>query len=74
MDPDVLKLFLAVTSAVAHLPTNEKTWPFAEREGEHVSPLLARTHGQASASASFPTESGDMVWHQGVTLRVAGRE
>lgn len=57
-DPDALKSFLAVTSAVAHPLTNGETWPCAEREGEHVSPFLARTPVQASAPTSFPMELG----------------
>lgn len=44
LDPDALKSFLAVTFAVAHPLTNEKTWSLAEREAENVIPCLAHTN------------------------------
>lgn len=73
VDPDALKSFLAVLFAVAHPPTNEKTWSLAKREGEDVSPSLAYTNTQASEPTSFSTKCwGGMVWHQGVKLGVAG--
>lgn len=79
VDPDALKSFLAVTSAVAHPLTNGETWPCAEREGEHVSPFLARTPVQASAPTSFPIELGvggarHTVEYPGVTLQGVQRE
>lgn len=58
VDPDALKSFLAVLCAVAHPLTNEKTRSLAEREGEHVSPPLARTRVQASVPGGKGVASG----------------
>lgn len=58
VDPDALKSFLAVLLAVAHPPTNEKTWSLARREGEDLSPSLACPNTQASAPISFSTKWG----------------
>lgn len=59
VDPDALKSFLAVLFAVAHPPTNEKTWSLAKREGEDVSPSLAYTNTQASEPTSFSINWGE---------------
>lgn len=67
MDPDALKSFLAVTFAVAHPLTNEKTWSLAEREAENVIPCLAHTN-----ILFYKMKKKKKVWHQDIKLGVTG--